>query len=112
MNFGLLKRDIRNIVQAASQFPEIQEVLVFGSRAKNTFQKGSDVDLAIKGKGVNAETANRLRSQLNEERPLPYFFDVVSYDDITNRELREHIDRVGQRIFDARSAGTYTSNQG
>jgi hypothetical protein len=26
---------------------------------------------------------------------VPYFFDVIAYDSITNNELKEHIDRVG-----------------
>lgn len=103
MTFGLLERDIQSIVQAVSEFPEIQEVVVFGSRAKNNFQKGSDVDLALKGKHINEKLVNRLRFQLNEELPLPYFFDVLDYKEIKNTQLREHIDRVGKCIYVAQS---------
>ena len=36
---------------------------------------------------------------LNEESPLPYHFDIVVYNQITNADLKEHIDRVGVIIY-------------
>ena len=38
--------------------------------------------------------ADQVKSQLNEIM-LPYKIDIVVYEDIQNRNLREHIDRVG-----------------
>jgi predicted nucleotidyltransferase len=99
---GLLESDLTLIVNAAQQFPEIEQVVLFGSRAKGTHKPGSDVDLAIKGKELAYESAVRLASLLNEETPLPYFFDVVNYNGITEPQLLEHIDRVGVLIFKRR----------
>jgi len=99
---GLLESDLTLIARAATQLPEIQQVILFGSRAKGTQKPGSDVDLAIKGQNLAYETAIRLASLLNEETPLPYFFDVVNYDAITEPQLLEHIDRVGVLIFERR----------
>lgn len=75
--FGLLDRDLAWIKRALANYPEIEGALVFGSRAMGNYKKGSDVDLAIKGKRVSRGTVNRLSDDLNEEYPLPYFFDVV-----------------------------------
>ena len=36
-----------------------------------------------------------------DEPPLPYRFEVQPLDRITHRPLREHIDRVGIRIYQA-----------
>jgi uncharacterized protein len=36
---------------------------------------------------------------LNEESSLPYFFDIVHYEQISEQELTEHIDRVGMLIY-------------
>jgi hypothetical protein len=36
---------------------------------------------------------------LNNEKPIPYFFDIISYSDITNKELKKHIDEFGKEIF-------------
>ncbi len=96
MDTGLTQTDIRRITAAIKHFPEIEEAVIFGSRAKGTYKKASDVDLAIKGRAVTGETVNRLSFLLNEELPLPYFFDVVHYETLENQQLIEHIDRVGK----------------
>jgi len=36
---------------------------------------------------------------LNEETLLPYFFDVVHYESLTEPRLVEHIDRVGKPLL-------------
>lgn len=101
---GLLERDLRILRQAASAFPEVRQLILFGSRAKGTHKVGSDVDLAIKGGAVTYDTAVRLAGRLNEEEPLPYFFDVVNYNTINEPALKDHIDRVGVVVFDRSSA--------
>src|SRR4051794_2089169 len=104
MSHGLLERDIRYILEAIESFPEIAEAILFGSRAKGTHKAGSDVDLAIKGEAVTYDTAVKLAVVLNEEKPLPYFFDVVHYEAIREPRLVEHIDRVGVKLFDRSAA--------
>jgi uncharacterized protein len=99
MGNGLKERDIENIISASKELPEIEEVLLFGSRAKGIQKNASDVDLAIKGKNITDKITKRLSSKLNEELPLPYFIDVVHYETIRSRELVEHIDRVGKVIY-------------
>ena len=99
MNHGLQKRDIENIVKASGELPEIEEVILFGSRAKGTHKKASDVDMAIKGKDISEKTVKRLSARLNEELPLPYFIDIVHYETIQNQDLIDHIERVGEVIY-------------
>jgi len=98
MDTGLTQADMRRITAAIKQFPDIEDAVIFGSRAKGTHKKASDVDLAIKGRTVTPETIQRLSFLLNEELPLPYFFDVVHYETLENQLLVEHIDRVGKSI--------------
>jgi len=82
---------------------EIEKTVVFGSRAKGNYNKGSDVDLAIFGKGINRETIVKLSKKLNSNSFLPYFFDVLQYETINNNDLKEHIDRIGKIIFEAKN---------
>jgi predicted nucleotidyltransferase len=65
MNFGLIKRDTENINSTAKQFAEIEKIIIFGSRAKGTNKKGSNVDLALKGKNISRKAVNRFRAILN-----------------------------------------------
>ena len=51
--FGLIERDIEYIVKAMKKFNEIEKAIVFGSRAMGNYKKGSDVDIAIIGDGID-----------------------------------------------------------
>lgn len=97
--FGLLDRDMLYIYKALEQFEEIEKVIVFGSRAMGNYKKGSDIDLAIIGKGVTNKTIFRLNEYLNEVYPLPYFFDIIQYDLIINEKLIQHINNEGKVIY-------------
>ena len=84
-----------------SSLTEIRDILkknnvtksfIFGSRAKNSYKKGSDIDLAIVG------DEKKISYLLNEESSLPYYFDVVNLEKIENQNLKDHIARVGIAI--------------
>ncbi|MEG2289364.1 MAG: nucleotidyltransferase domain-containing protein [Clostridium sp.] len=96
--FGLLERDLKYIKMALSQFEEIDEAIIFGSRAIGNYKKGSDVDMAIVGSKITRKTILRLSDLLNEEYPLPYFFDIIHYETLANDKLKEHIDNEGKKI--------------
>ena len=100
--FGLLERDFKFILKAISAYPEIEEVIIFGSRAMGNYKKGSDIDLAIKGEKVDQRIVRRLSDELEEEYPLPYFFDIVNYNEINDKEFKRHIDSVGKTIWESR----------
>ncbi len=98
-SFGLLSSDLNFIISLFQKFPSIQEVKIFGSRAKGNFKNGSDVDLSIKGEQITFEEINQLDDELNELSNLPYKFDLVHYEKIESLELKEHIDRIGKVIY-------------
>jgi uncharacterized protein len=97
--FGLLEQDLDYIIKAIKKHAEIERAKIFGSRAKGNYKKGSDVDIAIFGKNINGKIVARTSDTLNEEYPLPYFFDVIHYESITNKQLIEHIDKLGIEIY-------------
>lgn len=95
---GLKTKDIELLHDTFAKFPEVREVRIFGSRAMGNFKPGSDVDLALFGE-KSLECTTRISSILNEELPLPYLFDVIDYDAITNPDLKKHIDEFGKIIY-------------
>lgn len=96
--FGLTNRDLQSIVDVIKTYPQIDEAIIFGSRALNTYKKGSDIDIVLKGREIGLMTS-KISGILNEESHLPYYCDVLDYDLIDNEDLRNHIDRVGQQIY-------------
>lgn len=101
--FGLLDRDIEYIQKAFENFEEIEKAVVFGSRAMGNYKKGSDVDIAIIGENITNKTLFKLDDYLNEVYPLPYFFDIINYQVISNEKLKEHIDNEGKIIYTKKS---------
>ncbi|MBP7282689.1 MAG: nucleotidyltransferase domain-containing protein [Leptospiraceae bacterium] len=98
-NFGLSVNAIEWITRVLKVFPEIEEAIIFGSRAKGTEKPGSDIDIAIKGNLEDYRLTERLRLMLQEGLYLPYFFDIVDYERIENPALKDHIDRVGKLFY-------------
>ncbi|WP_128546283.1 nucleotidyltransferase domain-containing protein [Larkinella soli] len=80
--------------------PSIERVVLYGSRAKGTFERGSDVDLALVGREVTFGTVSHVHFMLEEESPTLLWFDVLHYDTLNNPKLRDNIDRYGRVIYE------------
>jgi predicted nucleotidyltransferase len=101
--FGLEKHIIEMILSEISNHKEVCDVIIFGSRAKGNFKRGSDIDIAIKGKNVSFELVAGLKTIFNQKMRIPYHVDLVHYESITNHDLTDHIDRVGISIMNRES---------
>lgn len=96
--FGLRPSQMDNIVQILKSNPKVNELLLFGSRAKGNFHPASDIDIAIKGERL---TLNDLLDMSNalDSLWLPFKVDLINYSRISDGELIQHIKRVGQTLY-------------
>jgi uncharacterized protein len=99
IKLGLLESDLNKIISILREENKIEIALIFGSRAKGNFKKGSDIDLALFGNSIDFEIVNKISYLLNEETNMPYKFDVLNYNALSEKELINHIDRVGIEIY-------------
>ncbi|MEL3957008.1 nucleotidyltransferase domain-containing protein [Caldifermentibacillus hisashii] len=97
--YGLLEKDMDYILKALKQFDEIDRAILYGSRAMGNYKKGSDVDIAIQSEKVTEKTIFELDDLLNEVYPLPYFFDIVHFEKLTNQNLIDHIEKNGKVLY-------------
>jgi len=97
--FGLSKTAINRILKCVERYSNVEEVLVFGSRAMGNYKKGSDVDLAIFGKKISDDDISKIKYELNEVLPLPYHFDVLNGLHIDNTDLEQHVKTHGKVLF-------------
>ncbi|SFU08927.1 Predicted nucleotidyltransferase [Algoriphagus locisalis] len=97
--FGLLDSDLEAILSVLSNHAQVEKAYIFGSRAKGNYKNGSDVDIAMKGEGIDFDTVSQISYFLNEETNMPYKFDVLNYHTIKEPDLLEHIDRAGVEIY-------------
>ena len=72
------------------------EVILFGSRAKETYRERSDIDIAVAG----ASEFEELREEI-DGLPTLYTVDLVNLDECNNQMLLEDIESYGREIYKA-----------
>lgn len=95
--YGLQDGTYQKIVNRLAEFPKVERVKIYGSRAKGNYRNGSDIDLALWGPLTFSDIAH-IRSEL-EELPTLYKFDVLHYETLDHADLKDHIDRVGKDLY-------------
>lgn len=93
--YGLNENAMDLIFRIFRAFPEIDEVILFGSRADGSFKPYSDIDFALKGEKIDFNLKETIWHLLQEGLYLPYNFDVLNYASITNEKLKNYIDSFG-----------------
>ena len=106
MSFGLKEQVVEQIVSVFRDNQFVDEVVLYGSRAKGCSKPGSDIDFAIKGDQLDLKELNRISLAL-DDLLLPYTFDLSIYRHISNPDLLDHIARVG-KIFYKRKRGVFS----
>ena len=84
--YGLSEMNGKRIIDVLSRFSEVEEAVLFGSRAKSNYRRGSDIDIAVKGT-ISKDVLSALLVAF-DETVLPYFVDIVVYEHITNLALK------------------------
>lgn len=74
---GVGDRTNRLVAEVLGRYPNVESVVLFGSRALGNAKPGSDIDLAVDGGHLTAEAAQRLGIELNERIASPDQFGKV-----------------------------------
>lgn len=98
--FGLSDTVVEDIRRIFKQHANIRKVLIFGSRAKETYHNGSDIDLAAVGDGLTYNQLMDIAIQI-EDLGLLYKVDVLDYQKQKGTPIGAHIDRVGRLFYQA-----------
>ncbi len=97
-HIGLSKHQLQILRQLFKKYPVIEQVKLYGSRAKGNHNERSDIDLALFGKNIQHDTLSRLLMDL-DDCDIPYQVDLQNYAELQNPELIDHINRVGMEIY-------------
>ena len=96
--YGLEEEHINKINSVFKKYEDIEKVLLYGSRAKGNFKPYSDIDLTLVGSSLTLTELFSINTEL-DDLLLPYKIDLSIYHKIENRDLLEHIDRVGITLY-------------
>lgn len=81
-----------------SQWPSVDKVILFGSRARGDNQERADIDIAILGSDISENDWIYLREAI-EEIPTLLVFDVVRFE-TASKELQDVILQEGKVIYE------------
>ena len=96
--YGLKQHTIAAIRAVLAQHGLVTKAMLYGSRAKGDYHNGSDIDLTLMGEGLTLDELFRIETEL-DDLFLPYKIDLSLYDRIENRDLIDHIERVGAVFY-------------
>ena len=96
--YGLPASAIHKICAIFQQYPQIEKVMLYGSRAKGSYRVGSDIDLSIQG-DVDVDTLLKIENEI-DDLLLPWSVDLSILHKIDNMDLVEHIRRCGVGFYD------------
>lgn len=96
--FGLSENTIGRLVSVFKKHPQIQTVIIYGSRAKGNYRPGSDIDLTIVAPKFSISDRLRIEQEI-DDLLLPYKVDLSLIHEIENPDLIDHIQRVGVNLY-------------
>lgn len=98
MSYGLPDSTVLKLKGVFARHPEIEQVLLYGSRAKGNFRPGSDIDLTVIGANIDQQLLGRLLTELDELN-TPYLMDLSLYQQIGSEALKKHIAEHGKVLY-------------
>lgn len=102
-NFGLSDLDMQELTHILKKYPEVEQAIIFGSRAMGNYRQGSDVDMTLKGEALTPKIESKIWNDL-EDSNLPYFFDLSIYHLLTTPNFIKHIDEKGKIFYQKESS--------
>ena len=99
LRFGLKEATTQKICAVLARYPQVEQATLYGSRAKGNYKNGSDIDLTLRG---GADLTLRVLYKIMDELDdllLPYTIDLSIHANISDPDVREHIQRVGVTFY-------------
>lgn len=94
MTYGLSREIIDALRGVFARFSAIEQVLIFGSRAKNTFKACSDIDLAVQSATLSDDAFTQLWNEI-DDLPIIFKIDLLHLDQLKNIPLKAKIQHEG-----------------
>ena len=98
MQYGLKPDAIARINGVLGKHPEVEQAMLYGSRAKGNYRDGSDIDLCLVGEMLTLTQLLKIENEL-DDLLLPYKIDLSLFHALDNPELVDHIRRVGSVFY-------------
>ena len=98
MQFGLNDTELQALRTTLASIPEVEEAIIYGSRARGTNHVASDIDITLKGSALTYLQLALLDARI-DDLYLPYFVELSLFSMLKNPDLLESIDREGKVLY-------------
>lgn len=98
MRFGIKEEYWQMLSELFAKWPDIEKVVLYGSRVKGTYKPFSDIDITLFGENLTYNDLLRISNDI-DDLLLPYMFDISLFHTLKNEELIEHINRKGEVVY-------------
>ena len=96
-HFGLPSGALNALKSVLKQYGQIEQVILYGSRARGNYRPGSDIDLCLDAPLLSTTELLQIENQI-DDLLLPWKVDLSLQHHINNTELLKHIKQFGVRI--------------
>jgi len=101
MKYGLDDKTIIKIQNIFARFPEVDKVIIYGSKVRGNYFQGSGMDFAMEGEHISELTLDKIFSKL-VKLDLIYVFSLCDIKHITDNVLYEQIGWEGVEFYNKR----------
>lgn len=98
MPYGLKAEVVARINSVFAAEPDVERVILYGSRAMGNHRDGSDIDLTLVGERLSLEQLLKIENDL-DDLMLPYKIDLSVFHALDNPDLINHIRWVGTQFY-------------
>lgn len=96
--YGLSEQTIEKLTNLFRSFPAIDEVILYGSRARGDNSNGSDIDFTLIGDKLTTDKLFKIADAI-DDLLLPYYVDLSILKNIKNQALIESIKTDGKVFY-------------
>lgn len=99
MKYGLTDDELKRLREVFIRNRRIEQVILYGSRAKGNYKPFSDIDITLVGPELTLDDLRTVAMTI-DDLLLPYETDVSLFDGLKNEALKDHIRRVGILLYE------------
>ncbi len=108
MRFGMPDEFLHVVEMFGETHSDIEQIILFGSRATGNYRSGSDVDLVLKGKNLGIDEVIRFEAYLEKLDSLNKF-DILIFNRIASADLIKQIEATGITLYSKAKEVAYHS---
>lgn len=96
--FGLNETCMTILENIFKKYSLVNEVILYGSRAKGNYHDRSDVEMVICNSKIDRQILGNIILDINNSN-FPYTIDISIFEKLENKNLIEHINEVGEILY-------------